>query len=262
MRQVTFTLRKGEEGQPSQADRFRTLAGDSNKQGKIFRYYFAYNYQLPSDLTLVENDIEKNKTTTVAEKFVIDDLCDEKLKDLIEDVRTKGYKVNRSSIMRHVFDELNELLAKNPDYVAVEGEVSYTTSNFYFEDGTKEILQELISFRQRHAVIERFIMDEYEPPTTYKIQFDPPTQIEQINLKLNKAAIAKLDEYVDALEFKNVTRTALMRDVIYSLIKKLSNSDARTLILDRKLETLLKEYIQREGKKAVKLKIDSILRKI
>lgn len=49
--------------------------------------------------------------------------------------------------MSHVLDELNELLAKNSDYVAV--------------------------------------------------QFVPRNQIKQFNLILNKAAIAKLDEYVN-----------------------------------------------------------------
>lgn len=259
MKQVSFTLNFTKDGK-SQAETYRELAGSTNNQGKILRYYFFYNYHLPEDLTLVMNDTEYNKERTQPEKFVFDDECHAKLNELVTAVREKGYKVNRSSIMRHVFDELINILRTNPSYFDELGELNYKTIRFYFEDGTKDLLDELIPFRNRQAILERYILDEYVLTDEKHRLLEVPAQVEQINLKLNKSVYQKLDQHLDTIGTEGVTRTSIMRDVVYSLIKKLSDTDVRMTILNRRLERLLKELIEREGLEVCKEKVQAILK--
>lgn len=100
MKQVMFTLFKGQE------ERYRSLVEDS-MQAKVLRNYLLNEYKLPQDLTVFSKGDTKN---TKNGKFYFDDFTNEKLNSCVAEVKGKGYKANRSSIMRHVIEQLIQKL--------------------------------------------------------------------------------------------------------------------------------------------------------
>ncbi|WP_332633145.1 hypothetical protein [Halalkalibacter flavus] len=230
MKQVSFSLFLG------QAEAFKSKV-DSSVQSKILRNYVLNDYQLPGELSIIN---EGDKKGLKPEKFHFDENTDARLNELVKIVREAGYKANRSSLMRHIMNQLLEKLKNQNDSLPKKREVRH--SSFYFEKGTKDVLEQFIPFRDRNAAIERFILEEYKPIYDKAVLLDKPEESESMRVSMSADAFEKLNRYVDEISTKGVTRTALMRDVVEQLISKLSNADARKLIAEVRLQHALREY--------------------
>lgn len=235
MKQVSFSLL------PRQAGTYKSLV-DSSMQSKILRNYILHEYQLPEQLSIIN---EGDKKGLKLEKFLFDEPTNIRLNELVKYVRKNGYIVNRSSLMRHILSQLITNLKKNSTIPPKERAVR--PLNFYFKKGTKEVLEQFVSFRNRNAVIERFILEDYKPSDVQHL-LDKPKELEQMRIGVDRTAIEKLDEFVENIAQKGVTRTALMRDVVEKIIAKLSNTDTRKLIAETRLQNALFEYEQAFGK--------------
>lgn len=99
MKQVSFSLF------PGQAAKYKLLVNPSI-QSKLIRNYILNDYRLPKGLDSINQGDRKGLKP---EKFLFDEHADIRLNDLVKTVRESGYKANRSSIMRHL---MNELLQK------------------------------------------------------------------------------------------------------------------------------------------------------
>ncbi|MDQ0271139.1 hypothetical protein [Cytobacillus purgationiresistens] len=230
MKQVSFSLF------PGQAEAFKSKV-DPSVQSKILRNYVLNDYQLPGDLSIIN---EGDKKGLKPEKFHFDENTDARLNELVKIVREAGYKANRSSLMRHIMIQLLEKLKNQNDSLPKKREVRH--SSFYFEKGTKDVLEQFIPFRDRNAAIERFILEEYKPSHKRDFLLDKPEEVESMRIGITVEAFRKLDGYVEEIQTKGITRTALMRDVVEQLIGKLSNTDARKLIAEKRLQNALNEF--------------------
>ena len=244
MKQVSFSLF------PGQAEVYKSLV-DSSVQSKILRNYVLNEYQLPDELSIIN---EGDKKGLKPEKFLFDEHTDDRLNELVKSVREAGYKANRSSLMRHIMNQLHEKLKKQDDSLPKQREIRH--SMFYFEKGTKEVLEQFVPFRDRNAVIERFILEEYEPTDNQAILLEKPEEPEQVRISIDADAFDKLDRYVDQIKTKGITRTALMRDVVNQLIGKLSKSDARKLIAEKRLQNALQEFKNTFGNEVLRERLE------
>lgn len=248
MKQVSFSLF------PEQEAKFKALV-EGSIQGKIIRNYLLNEYKLPKDLSLIN---QGNKKDLKVCKFYFDDATNEWLNELVSIVRDKGFIANRSSIMRDVIDNLISKLESNKDVLPKNRKLIHST--FYFERGTREILEKLISFRDRNAIIERFILEEYSLNNKTRL-LDKPIEPEQIRLSIDSAAIIKLDEIAKELNIKGLSRAALMRNVVDELITIISKTDAKNLIVERQLHQSLQEYQRIHGFKKLKETLSTYLQK-
>src|SRR6476620_811945 len=172
MKQVSFSLF------PGQAESFKSKV-NSSVQSKILRNYVLNEYQLPENLSIFN---EGDKKGLKPEKFLFDEYSDDRLNELVKTIREAGFKANRSSLMRHIMNQLLEKLEKQNDSLPKEREVRH--SSFYFEKGTKEVLEQYIPFRDRNVAIERFILEEYSPSTNHSYLLDKPEEVESMRISV------------------------------------------------------------------------------
>lgn len=244
MKQVSFSLF------PGQAKAFKSLV-DSSVQSKVLRNYVLNEYQLPNDLSIIN---EGEKKGLKPEKFLFDEHTDDRINELVKNVREAGYKANRSSLMRHIMAELIEKLKNEEDSTPKKREIRH--SSFYFEKGTKEVLEQFIPFRDRNLAIERFILEDYKPRADMSFLLEKPEDVEPMRISLDSEAFQKLDYYVNKIQTKGISRTALMRDVVEQLITKLSKTDARKLIVEKRLQNALHEYEHTFGANSLKERLE------
>ena len=244
MKQVSFSLF------PEQAKSFKSLV-EPSIQSKILRNYILNEYQLPEDLSIFNMGEKKGLKP---EKFLFDEYSDERLNELVKMVRSAGFTANRSSIMRHILNQLINKLEKEDDSHLKDREIRH--SSFYFEKGTKDVLEQFVPFRNRNAVIERFILEEYKLPQNEASLLDKPNEPESMRISIAAAAIDKLDQHVKEINTTGISRTSLMRDVVEQLITKLSRTDARQLITEKRLQKALSEYENVFGQEELKERLE------
>ena len=244
MKQVSFSLF------PGQVEEYKSLV-EPSVQSKILRNFILNEYQLSNDLSIIN---EGDKKGLKPEKFLFDEHTHERLNELVKNVRESGYKANRSSLMRHIMKQLIEKL-KNPD-VSLPTKREIRHSSFYFEKGTREVLEQFVPFRDRNSAIERFILEEYKPSHNLAFLLDKPEEVEPMRIGIATEAFSKLDEYVNEIKTKGISRTALMRDVVVQLIGKLSNSDGSKLITEKRLESAIKEFERTFGSEVLRERLE------
>jgi hypothetical protein len=244
MKQVSFSLFHG------QADAFKSLV-DSSVQSKILRNYVLNEYQLPDDLSVIHTGDTKGLKPG---KFLFDEHTHNRLNELVKNVREAGYTANRSSLMRHIMKQLLEKLEKQNDSLPKEREIRH--SSFYFEKGTKDVLEQFIPFRDRNAAIERFILEEYKPSDNQATLLEKPEEVEPMRIGIATEAFRKLDGYVEQIQTNGITRTALMRDVVLQLIGKLADTDGSKLIIEKRLKDALREFEKKFGNEVLKERLE------
>lgn len=244
MKRVSFSLF------PGQAEDYKSIV-DTSLQSRILRNYILNEYQLPSDLSIINKG---NKQGLQAHPFRFDTHTDQKLNELVKKVRDAGFKANRSSLMRHIMKQLINKLNQQNNSGPIDREIRH--SSFYFEKGTKEVLEKYIPFRDRNMSIERFILADYKPRVQHSVLYEKPEEPETMRISMSKEAFNKLDRLVTEIKIKGVTRTALMRDVVEQLISRLSKVDARKLIAEVRLQQALKEYEQIFGRDVLRKRLD------
>lgn len=230
MKRVSFSL------YPGQANEYKAMVDDA-LQSRIIRNFIMNDYTLPKDLSVINKGEKKGLEVS---PFRFDEFTDEKLNSLVEEVRKAGFKANRSSLMRHIMAQLIDKLKQQSGETAKDREIRH--SSFYFEEGIKNLLEQYIPFRDRNAVIERFVLEEYKPRTNSLILYEKPEQPESMRISMSGNAFDKLDQYVKEIKTKGVNRSSVMRDVVAQIISKLSNSDAQKLIVETRLKQAIEEY--------------------
>ena len=228
------------------------LDEEKQRYAKIVRHFILNEYQLPDDFSLISNDKPEE---LIKEPIRLEEEVIEVLDDFINKIKNAGYKANRSNVMRHIYKELLAYLKANPSLK----ERKVLHNNFYFEDGTKRILDKLIPFRDRIITLERFILNEYKPTKDINKLKEKPKNIETIRVMMDESVFEKLDEYVEDLSESKISRTAFMRDAVYQLIEKLSNRSFQELLLEQQFDTVMYEYGQVFGDEKVKEKVKEYL---
>lgn len=216
------------------------LLENKRMYSKAVTYFLQNEYKPPT--TLKEDELEEAKYELIQFDEVSLNLLDRWCKQL---------NISRSALMRDVTQKLELALKQEKMKISSKRK----PSSFYFESGTKDILDRLIPFNDRNITIEQFILHDYKPIKDTKALKKRPLEVESIRIYLNGAAFDKLKDLVREIDIKGITQAALMRDVINQLIKKLSNSEAHKLVLEQRLESTIEEYQNKYGQDQIKEKL-------
>ncbi len=230
MNEVSFSLF------PEQAEIYKSLV-HSFFRSKLFRNYIVTDDRLSEVLNCINHGDKKG---VKSERFLFDEHADIRLNDLVKTVRESGYKANRSSIMRHLMNELLQKLGSSEEVLPKAREIHH--SSFYFEKGTRELLETYVPFRDRNATIEHYILESYVPTSNRELLFDKPDEVETWRIGMARAAFDKLDGLVNEVHTKGISRSSLMRDAVMQLISQSANTDARKLITEIRLQKALHEF--------------------
>lgn len=244
-KRIGFTL------QPEVVKQVKALI-DPNKYSKIIRSFFHGQYELPTNIR--ELSIFK-EVKTVMEPIRLDQDTINLLDEYVKQAKQKGIKANRSLIMRHSFSELVKYLSENESFIRTKKK----RVSFYFPRGTSEALYRYISRTDRNIVINQYISQEYRPSTNIDDLKKRPHETESFSVEMQVETFDKLDQFVEDIGVKGVTRTALMRDAVAQLITKLSNTKANQIIIEQRLIAAIRDYEETYGKTKLRKKLSEYL---
>lgn len=249
---------------PDDMDEFRRLI-PARVRSKTIESFLIHDYKLPEDFAALAETPE----VYAVEPLRLSQDVIELMETHMEQAKQGGYgEVSRSSIMRDVIKQLNAHYRQRAQLPATPSQRKH--SSFYFERGTKEILDQWIGHRDRNFVIEQFLLNPdfrlsidnrqaLRPGFEMELLKMRPEHPESIRINLSDTAFDKLDELVQAVSLRGVTRTAVMRQVVRQLIEHLSGESFNELLMKKRLQGVMKQYAEVAGVGKVKEAISEYL---
>lgn len=206
---------------------------------KVLEAYLFQSYQLPDDLsTLIKKRtpgiIRDNLRLSEEALSLIDTYV--QIVDVAEERST-----NRSAIIRAV---IKGYIQSNSNRNIHTSSHVKKHATYYFERGTREILDNFIGHRHRSSAIEHFILSEtldYGLLNNLTLKNNTPIDSESIRINLNSAAIDIIDNFVELHQGK-VSASAVMREVVCQLIQNVSGKPFVELLLSKKLKSAVDQY--------------------
>jgi metal-responsive CopG/Arc/MetJ family transcriptional regulator len=227
---------------------------DENKYSKIIRSFFHGQYELPKDIGELSTF---QKTNTAFEPIRLDEDTIRLLDEYVKRVKGQGGKANRSLIMRHAFSKLLKHLKEKEGFASTQRK----RISFYFQKGTGETLYRYISHADRNTIINQFVLQEYRPSSDTATLRKRPRETETFSIEMQKEAFDRLDQYVEEIGVKGVTRTALMRDAVAQLLNKLGKAPSHKIIIENRLESAIRDYRETFGSSELREKLREYLTK-
>ncbi|MFB4165626.1 hypothetical protein ACE1TI_17960 [Alteribacillus sp. JSM 102045] len=237
--------------QPDVVKKIKTLV-NRNQYSKNVRNFLHGQYTFPSN---IEELAAFQHTKTSFDLLRLDKDTVLLLDEYVRRAKARGYnKANRSLIMRHVLAQF----LKQLDEKSQESTKRIRRIPFYFQEGTSETLYHYISASDRNPMINQFILDEYKPSNDTNKLRTRPTKTERFTVALEEESIQRMDQFVEEIGVKGVTRTALMRDAVDQLIESLSTSTSNKIIVEQRLEASITEYKKVFGEKKLSEKLNKM----
>lgn len=216
----------------------------SRRLAKTLRNFIANQYEL-SDRTILLDGTKGDKVQPIR--------LDDNTIELLDQWVTKiGDECNRSVIMRDVFKQLLNFLEKQN--IAVAKERKHST--FYFEKGTRSILEQFISSRDRDSTIELFFLNEYRLPKQIGVLEEKPIEPESIRINMDATSFQKLQDMVDKIGRDSISKTSIMRDVVKQLIEKNTSGNLNEEYAAIKFRNVIKEYDNIVGEEKVREEVE------
>lgn len=97
-------------------------------------------------------------------------------------------------------------------------------------------------FRDRNTTIERYSVEIYVSISKRESLLDKPDEVETWRIGMAGTTFDKLDDFVNEVHPKGISRSALMRDVVMQLISQSANTDARKWMTEIRLQKTLQEF--------------------
>jgi metal-responsive CopG/Arc/MetJ family transcriptional regulator len=221
------------------------------QRSRVLRNYILEQYKLPEDLSVLEfvPEIEE------IQPFYFNQKSSDIIDFYVSQARDAGFKkINRSSIMRDVMKNIIEEKKEGMQQRKLK------STSFLVDKGVIGKLDQFIPEQDRIPTIERFILEEYQPPQeNVELLKIRPDENEKYRVSMDEKVLNLLDDYVTQIGVKGITRTAVFRDVTRKLLQKLSNEKTETskeMYLERKFKKVFQEYVQAVGEETVKEKVE------
>lgn len=245
MKRYSFNFEK------QQLEQFNKIMA-SGKRSRVIRDYILEEYHLPEDI----GQLAEVPAETLVYPFLLTEKASDMLDYFVEQAHQKGFvDVNRSSIMREVLIQVLSKQGNTPQKRMLK------KATFLLEKGTLDLLDQYIDFNDRLPTIEKFILEDYQPPIENLEQLKVrPKESEKYRVDMDTVAMDKLDQVVNQVNIKGVKRTAVMRDVIHQFLKKLSQQQPNEILLERQLKQTIEQYNEVAGPEKVKEVIEKYYR--
>ncbi|MFU2203102.1 hypothetical protein [Bacillus subtilis] len=175
-----------------------------NKLSKILRNYIINEYS-PSKGFKDETKIQEFKVKLIS-------LDEESLQKIDQIVKEHGKGCNRSLVVRDVLNQLLTVL-ESDDQERYKTSDQIVHSSYYFFEGTRDKLDQIMKPWDRSSKIEYFLKTDYDPERfvgeNFKIK-----NAEEIKIDLDVLAHSKL---TNIAKRKNTSNSEVMRDVVRQL---------------------------------------------
>lgn len=219
------------------------------KGKKIFRNFLLNEYKIPDNI----DDLIKEENVEV-QPYRMTDSEIEKIDQLISESASKGIRLNRSVVMRSVF---NELINKYKDSPIVPSEQK--AQRFKVPSGTIAKLNNLLgSNANRTFELSSFIMEDYVPSNDFPSVRNEKQ--EDLFFQTDIEVFDKMDEYANEYNFKRGGRTKIFRDAVTQFIKSLESDSPKKAELEQRLKRIIEEYKQIEDMDLIKENIEKYLK--
>lgn len=207
------------------------------KLSKILRNYILNEYNPPEEYKS-GSKIKNLKVKPIS-------LNEESLQKIDSIVKSCGKGCNRSLVMRDILKQL--LAALNSDSrKRFETSEKIVHSSYYFYEGTRMKLDQIMNPWERSSKVEYFLKTAYRPELflgdVHKIK-----NAEEIKIDLDVVAHSKL---VEIAKDKKVSNSEVMRDVMRQLL------DEKILKDIKEFKTVLAEYGRTLGEDRVRVIVE------
>lgn len=209
MTRLSFNFDKG------MINRFNTLVPETARSRTI-RNYLLKEYQLPKDIKDLPVQLEGENEIY---PFHFNAVSIEKLEEIVQEAQEMGISINKSIVLRDVLNKLIERYTLNSFPPRV-----MKRNTFKVDIGTVQDLDKYIPKKERSIIIEDFILEEYEGPNVPgEVLRIRPAYNEDLSVSLEMAVFDKLEHYVIQTNTKGVTKAAIFRDAVNSLLTRLKS---------------------------------------
>ncbi|MGG4106697.1 hypothetical protein AAXB25_22625 [Paenibacillus lautus] len=206
---------------------------------KALEAYLLQNYKLPDDFSSltkkrIPGSIRVNLRLSNEAISIIDSYV--QIIDAAEEKNTNRSVIIRDVIKGYIKDNSNRNLDSSVQ------EKKHAT--YYFERGTRELLDQFIGHRDRSSAIEHFILSkelDYSLLSKSTLMNNTPIESESIRINLIHEAVEVIENVVASIDYK-VSVTAVMREVVSQLIQHVSGKSFTELLLNNKLRHVIDQY--------------------
>ncbi|MGG3279000.1 hypothetical protein [Paenibacillus solani] len=210
--------------------------------------YLLQSYKLPDDLS---NLTKKRIPGSTRENLRLSDEAISIIDGYVEIINAEEDKsTNRSVIIR---DVIKGFIKENSNQILNTSVREKKHATYYFERGTKDLLDQFIGHGDRSSAIEYFILSKemnYSSLCKSTLLNNSPLESEPIRIILNYEAAEVIEGVVTSLDNK-VSRTAVMREVVSQLIQHLSGKPFTELLFNNKLKNVIDQYSEIVGSSKV-----------
>ncbi|MCY8737541.1 hypothetical protein P8881_19595 [Bacillus haynesii] len=209
-----------------------------NKFSKILRNFIINEYKPSGDLKDNEPTVKQFEVKPIS-------LNDETLAKIDRIVDDHGKGCNRSRVLRDVLRQLSAALeSDNKERYKTSEQIVH--SSYYFYEGTREKLDQIMNPWERSSKIDYFLKTEYDPGQ-FVGDDSKIKNAEEIKIDLDILARSRL---ISVAQENNVSKSEVMRDVVRQLICKDTSKDVK------EFKNVLIKYDQILGKE----KVQSVVR--
>jgi len=209
LKKLSFNFEKG------MIDRFNDLVPDTSRSRTI-RNYLLKEYQLPTDIKELPLHLEGENEIY---PFHFNPGSIKRLEEIVQEAQRMGININKSIILRDVINKLIQRYTLNSFTPRI-----MKRNTFKVELGTVKELDKYIPKKERSFFIEDFILEEYEGPrVSGEVLRIRPVYNEDLKVSMDICAFEKLEHYVNRMNTKGVTKAAIFRDAVNSLLTQLKS---------------------------------------
>lgn len=219
-----------------------------NRSKKILKTYLLNEYELPGLLT----ELQEAVNDTVVQPYWMSEAEITKLDRLIKQAKTKGYSINRSSIMRDIMKNLVERYQDNPIQKSEQHR-----QTFKVPSGTKKRLSLIVEDRELTYELSSFIMEGYIPSNDFPSMRNQ--EQEDLNIQSDIEVFNKMDKISSEYNFKKGGRAKIFRDALSQFESSLQSNPPKKAALQQDLKYILDEYKKVEDVPVIQEEISKYL---
>lgn len=218
-------------------EQFKSLVPARYRMKKLESFVFNHNV-IPVHST---DDVELTfENLRLSEEFLT--FIDEKVQRLKE----QGVSTSRSAVLRDCIKQYIESPSlRTPDEVK-PSTTAIKPGSYYFEKGTRLLLDQWIGHRNRSSRIEEYLLSQAWDHVTIKDLNNMPEESEPIRINFSSGGIAVIDQVISKLPGET-SRSAVLRYAVSKMMADIIGKPFGEVIAQSKLEQSIEQYKQIVG---------------
>jgi len=212
-------------------EQFKTIVPIRNRMKKLESFVFLNN---------VKPDLEVNTDDLVFENLRLSEEFLLFIDAQVDELKERGISTSRSAVMRSYIKRYTESTVPAA-YEADSNTVASKRSSYYFEKGTRLLLDQWIGHRNRSSRIEDYLVSQSWEDIAPEDLMDKPSEIEPIRINFNAGGTAVIDQIVSKLP-GDTSRSAVLRYVVAKMLGDIIGKPFSEVIAHSRLKSSIEQY--------------------